>query len=226
MRRLTVLTAVAATIVLFFVGGGAEWVTGDGNVERLLTETGVIGPIVFVLIMWMTQPLGIPGFVYMVPAGIVWPAPLAIALAWVGNMGASYVAFAFARWVAREWVTVRIPRRMHRHDDKLAAGGVRPIILIRLVFGQLPPADWLLGVTSVTTRNFLVGTGLGIIPGVVLFVVAGGGMVELVTDLPTSTRRIVIAVVVTLLVARRLWRIRNARRRTDELRGARPASEN
>ena len=75
---------------------------------------------------------------------------------------------------------------MHKYDDRLESGGVWPIVLLRLVFGQLPPADWLLGVTKVSTRNFLIGTGIGIIPGVVLFVVAGGGLIELLGDLSTS----------------------------------------
>ncbi len=210
-RRIVLLVVLAAAVAVFFVAGGYAWVTGDGNVERVLTETGVVGPLLFVLIMWCTQPLGVPGFVYMAPAGIVWPDPLAIALCWVGNMGASYIAFSFARWSARDWVTVRIPTRMHRYDDRLETGGIWPVVLLRLVFGQLPPADWLLGVTKVSTRNFLIGTGIGIIPGVVLFVVAGGGLIEFFTDLSTSTRRILIAVIVTLAVARRLWRIRRRR---------------
>lgn len=217
-RRLLALAILATVIVTFFAAGGYAWVTGDGNVERLLTETGVIGPLVFVLIMWCTQPFGVPGFVYMAPAGIVWPYPLAIALAWIGNMGASYIAFSFARWSARDWVTVRIPSRMHQYDDRLESGGVWPIVLLRLVFGQLPPADWLLGVTKVSTRNFLIGTGIGIIPGVVLFVVAGGGLIELLGDLSTSTRRILIAVVVVLAISRRLWKLR--RRRVEAARTA------
>ena len=212
LLRLVAVALVSGAVILFFAGGGYSWVTTDGNVERLLTETGVVGPVVFVLIMWATQPFGVPGFVYMVPAGIVWPIPLAIALAWIGNMGASYLAFVFARWVARDWVVARIPQRMHRYDDQIAAGGIWPIVLLRLAFGQLPPADWLLGVTKVSTRNFLIGTGIGIIPGVVLFVVAGGGMLEALSDLSAGTRRALIAAAVALLIARRVWKTRTARR--------------
>lgn len=210
-RRIAAVAGLAGIAALFFALGGYAWVTADGNVEELLTETGVIGPLVFLAVMWCTQPLGIPGFVFMAPAGIVWPYPLAITLAWIGNMGASYIAFSFARWFARDWVKARIPARMHEYDDRLESGGVRPIVLLRLVFGQLPPADWLLGVTRVSTRNFLIGTGIGIIPGVVLFVVAGGGLIEFFGDLSTTTRRIMIGTIVALLVGRRLWRLQRRR---------------
>ena len=210
-RKIAVLASVAAIAALAVALGGYGWVTGDGNVERLLTDTGIVGPLIFVLVMWLTQPFGIPGLVYMGPAGIVWPAPLAVALSWIGNMGASYLAFVFARWFGRDWVQLRIPRRMHPYNDRLETGGVWPVVLLRLMFGQLPPADWLLGVSKVSTRNFLIGTGIGIIPGVVLFVVAGGGMFEYVRDMSTGTRRIVIGALVVLAISRRVL-VRRRRR--------------
>jgi len=86
-RKVVAFTVLVTAVALFFLLGGYSWITGDGNVERLLTQTGILGPIIFVLLMWCTQPLGVPGFVYMVPAGIVWPYPLAIALSWIGNIG-------------------------------------------------------------------------------------------------------------------------------------------
>ena len=202
-RRLIAFGVLMVAVVLVMLLGGWAWLTDDGNVEDLLTDTGVVGPIIFVFVMWLTQPLGVPGFVYMVPAGIVWPYPLAIALAWIGNMGASYLAFIFARWFAKDWVQARIPDGMHRYDRQLAEGGVWPVVMLRLVFGQLPPADWLLGVSKVSTKSFLIGTGIGIIPGVVLFVVAGGGMYEYLTEMSATTRWILVGAVVALVVLRR-----------------------
>lgn len=193
---------------MFFALGGYTWMTGDGNIERLLTESGVLGPLIFILVMWLTQPLGVPGFVYMVPAGIVWPLPLALAVSWIGNLGASYIAFSFARWFGRDWVKARIPEGMHRYDDRLEQGGLKPVILLRIVFGQLPPADWLLGVTKVSQRNFIIGTAIGIIPGVVLFVVAGGGLFDILRDMPTMARRIVIALAIVFAVGRRILKRR------------------
>jgi len=216
-KKVAAFVLLTSAAILFFLLGGYGWVTGDGNVERLLTETGVLGPIIFVLVMWLTQPLGVPGFVYMIPAGIVWPFPLAIALSWIGNIGASFIAFSFARWFGRDWVKARIPPRMHKYDDQLEQGGLRPIILLRLVFGQLAPADWLLGVTKVSQRNFLIGTGIGIIPGVMVAVVAGGGLVDLLLDMSTMTRRIIIGIIVALAISRRIWRRRTRRRRDDAL---------
>ena len=204
--KIGALLAVGLAALSFVAFGGLGWVLDDGNVARLLTETGPIGPIVFVVVMWVTQPFGVPGFVYMVPAGIVWPAPVAIAVSWVGNMGSSYLGFAFARWVARDWVKARIPPRMHVFDARLAEGGLTPIVGLRLVFGQLPPADWLLGVTRVGTPTFLLGTGIGIIPGAVVAVVAGGGLIRFLLNLPAATAVSAVAALAIGAAGLMLWR--------------------
>jgi len=216
-RKIVAALAVLAAALLFVVAGGYTWLRGDGNVEELLTETAIVGPLIFLAVMWLTQPLGIPGFVYMAPAGIVWPTPLAIALAWIGNMGASYIAFSFARWFARDWVSDRIPERMGAYSDRLEAGGLWPVVLLRLVFGQLPPADWMLGVTKVPTRTFLIGTGIGIVPGVVVFVIAGGGILEALSDVPTVVQRSLFAGLIAVAVGRRVIL---KRRRQDQRGGS------
>lgn len=202
--RLVAVGVLVISIGVFVASGGYGWMRGDGNVERLLTDTGAVGPIVFVLVMWCTQPLGVPGFVYMAPAGVVWPFPLAIALSWIGNMGASYIAFSFARWFARDWVSARIPDRMRNQYDRVENGGVWPIAVLRLLTGQLPPADWMLGVTKVSTRDFLVGTGIGILPGVVFVVVAGGGILDALAAMPTMARRLVFAGLIVIVIVRRV----------------------
>lgn len=147
-------------------------------VESLVDRLGWWGPVVFILLMWSIQPFGVPGAVFMVPASVLWPTWLALALSWVGNMGASCLAFVFARWLGRHWVQSRIPVRVARYDQRLKAGGIRDVTMLRIVTGQLPPADWLLGVSSVGWRPFLIGTGIGILPGIALIVVGGGGLLR------------------------------------------------
>jgi uncharacterized membrane protein YdjX (TVP38/TMEM64 family) len=209
-RSRAVAAVVLVAAVAGFVGlGGWSWLTGDGNVEGFLTGTGAVGPLLFVVAMWLTQPLGVPGAVYMLPAGAVWPAPTAVALCWIGNLGASWLAFTYARSLARDWVMARIPARLHRYDDQLADGGVLPIVALRVVFGQLPAADWLLGVTKVTTRRFLVGTAIGIVPGILLFVILGGGLLDLWASIPLGAQ---VGAVVAAGLAMVIRRVLTSRR--------------
>ncbi len=206
MRLSRTLAALAVVMLIggFLMLGGYSWLTEPGRVEELLTDTGVWGPVLFVAVMWVTQPVGVPGAVYMLPAGVVWPAPTAVALCWIGNMGSSLLAFAYARRWARDWVATRIPPRLRRYDDRLAEGGLLPIVALRVVFGQIPAADWLLGVTKVPTRRFLAGTAIGIVPGIVIFVVLGGGLLDLWARIPVTAQAGAAAAVVIGLAGRRV----------------------
>ncbi|MBW3661676.1 MAG: VTT domain-containing protein [Actinobacteria bacterium] len=178
--RLVAVAAVVGVALLVFATGLDDALRGDGFQDFLASPWG---PAVYVLSMWIVQPVGLPGFVWMVPAGLAWSWPAAVALSWIGNLGASAIAFAWARFVARDWVASRIPPRVRAFDDRLARGGTAQVIALRLVTGQLPPADWLLGVTGVRWQVFFIGTAIGIVPGIVVFVVVGSSLFASLGDL-------------------------------------------
>lgn len=205
-----VLVAVGAAAFVALDGWG---VISDGDrVEAFFTERGAVGPIVFVLAMWALQPAGVPGLVFMVPAAVVWPLPTAMALSWVGNMGASTIAFAMARHLARAWVQDHMPTRLRGWDQRLAGGGLLQVFLLRVVTGQLTPADWLLGVSTVRFSTFFAGTALGIVPGIVLATTIGSGIVDLLAN--RWLRAPLLVGLVGFLVVRRLRRARGSVRPT------------
>jgi uncharacterized membrane protein YdjX (TVP38/TMEM64 family) len=203
-RHLLEILGLAAVVAAFVALDAWSFVSDTDRVEAFFTERGAIGPVVFVLVMWTLQPAGVPGLVFMVPAAVVWPLPTAMALSWIGNMGASTIAFAMARWMFRDWAQNHLPTRLRVWDERLAAGGLMEVTLLRVVTGQLTPADWLLGVSTVTVGVFLVGTGIGIIPGIVLATTVGGGLSGFFLDRP-----LLLAVsVVGFVVVRRMRRMR------------------
>lgn len=178
--RLLLGVAVIVVAVAFFATGADDAFRGPAFEDFLRSPWG---PVAYVASMWAIQPLGLPGLLWMVPAGLIWPWPAAVTLSWMGNMGASAIAFAWSRAVAREWIVARIPPRVRVYDERLQRGGVGPVVVLRLVTGQLPPADWLLGVSGVRWRAFLIGTAIGIIPGILFFVVVGSGFFAWLGDL-------------------------------------------
>ncbi len=208
-RNLQVVAALAlAAIVVWAVASGAagDFLEEDALRDRI-RSWGVFGPIVFVVSMWAIQPFGVPGVLFMVPASVVWSDPVAILLSWIGNMGASWIAFEATRRVGRDWVAERIPDRLHRFDRKIAEGGVWPVFVLRLLTGQLPAADWLLGVSSVRRGPFLIGTGVGIIPGIVLTVLFGADVVGWLNE-----HRLVAFALIAVVLGRRAFRLLRSRR--------------
>jgi uncharacterized membrane protein YdjX (TVP38/TMEM64 family) len=199
-RLLAIASAVGAA-GLFLLVGGWDLLSDPDRVIDLLRDSGWVGPVVFVLSMWVIQPFGLPGVFFMLPAAVVWPWPVAVVLSWVGNMGASIIAFMFARWFARDWVNQRIPPRIAHYDERFAVGGVWPVILLRVATGQLPPADWFLGVSRVTFGAFFVGTAIGIIPAILVAVVVGGSLLSWALDRPA----LLAAGLLVAVIAGALW---------------------
>jgi uncharacterized membrane protein YdjX (TVP38/TMEM64 family) len=115
--RLLLLVGSAAAVGAVLVAGGWEWLSDGDRVQAFFAERGAIGPIVFIVLMWLVQPWGVPGAFFMVPAAVVWPLPVAMGLSWLGNMGASTIAFGFARKRSRTgtcWSGVSCPTSARR----------------------------------------------------------------------------------------------------------------
>jgi uncharacterized membrane protein YdjX (TVP38/TMEM64 family) len=204
--RLFVILGVLAAGALFVALGGWDFIRDSDRVEEFFTERGALGPIVFVLAMWALQPAGVPGAIFMVPAAVVWPLPTAMGLSFVGNMGASTIAFLMARYLVYDWAQARMPDRLRTWDERIESGGIIQVMLLRVVTGQFTPADWLLGVSKVQLRAFFAGTAIGIIPGIVLVTTLGGGIVELLGD-----RRVRLPLVIALVAFGIVRRLRRGR---------------
>lgn len=166
--------AFAAAAALFIANRRGS--LDAGAIEDLLTGTGLLGPGIFLVVMISLQPVGVPAVAFIVASSLLWPAPVAIGLSLFGNVVGSFISFSFARWLGRDWVSARIPERLRRHNERIGRGGVVEVIVLRLITGPLPVADWFLGVLAVRIRPFFIGTAIGMIPWIVVFVLIGGSV--------------------------------------------------
>lgn len=171
--RLLFVAVVGIGLLIAWQTGALETYSDRDELEELFTESGVWGPIVFVVAFATSHPVGLPSVALTFVAGLIWASPLAIALSWIGGMCGTLVAFSFARWFARDWVEARLPERFLKWDDRLARRAVGTVALVRLFTYLPPPADWFFGVSRVTLRQFVVGTAVGIVPATVFVVLAG-----------------------------------------------------
>lgn len=196
---LAILLALALAVQLGVVG----FVRDGDRLESFLTDSGPLGPIVYVLAFTLAQPISLPGGVLILPATLVWSGLTVFLLSWLGGVIASTVGFAVSRWIARDWVRARLSERMTSWNDRLAEHGTRAIIGLRVVTGFAPAADWLLGVSAVTMRQFLVGTAIGLIPTTAAFAFLGDDAIRLFERLPILFAGLLAVVVLAAIVRRR-----------------------
>ncbi len=174
-RTLALIGFALAAVVLFATGSSSL----DPNEFRiLLRDAGIWGGLLFVLANATLQPLGVAGHVFAIGAGLIWPAPIAIALAWSGAMAASCTSFYFARSVGQRWVQARLPDWLRKYDERLDSRGFRTVLVMRLLFYTFGPMQMMFGVSRVRFGPFISATALGIIPLVCAEVLLGAEVVS------------------------------------------------
>lgn len=182
-------------LLLLLVIGVVAWLYATGAYESLdpnrirfwLRDAGGYGGVLFVASYSLLQPVGVRSIFFLLSAPLVWSPMTAFALSVAGTVAACVLAFAFARFVAHDWVQKRLPRSIRRLDERLVSHGFRTVLLLRLVFYTTPMLQYGLGISRVRTWPFLAGTVLGILPFTALATVAGVQIGAWLESHPLST---------------------------------------
>jgi uncharacterized membrane protein YdjX (TVP38/TMEM64 family) len=168
--RSAALVAVAVALVAFFASGAHRAIDLEG-LRSAIRAAGPLGALVFLCAFALLQPLHVSSYVFIFAAAFVWPPPLAFALSWAGAFAACHVSFGVARGLGQGFVQPRLPERFRRFDRSLSAGGLRFVVLTKLVFFSTPAVQFAFGVSRIPLRTFALGTAIANTPTVALAVV-------------------------------------------------------
>src|SRR6187402_2128129 len=113
--KIGAVVVVLALLVLAQRLGVFQQFGDPERVRQTLVELGPWGYLAFVLAYAALQPFGVPGTVFIMAAPLIWAWPVAFALSMIGTMAASVVGFSFSRFVARDWVSAKIPQRFRKY---------------------------------------------------------------------------------------------------------------
>jgi uncharacterized membrane protein YdjX (TVP38/TMEM64 family) len=145
-----------------------------------LETMGVFAPIIYIffytaatLLVLPSTPLNLTGgAIFGILWGTLWTT--------IAALVAAIAAFAFTRTVGREWVTQRLAGRWNAVDAEIRQGGLFYMFAIRLLpiipYGIV---NFVAGLTSIKFKDYLIGTILGTVPGVLPFVMMGAGITQL-----------------------------------------------
>jgi uncharacterized membrane protein YdjX (TVP38/TMEM64 family) len=140
----------------------------------VLVEMGASGYLAFILAYTLLQPFGVPGTIFIVAAPLIWPWQTAFALSMIGTMCASVVGFSFARFVAKDWVSARIPARLRKYDEFLERNAFRTVVLLRLILWMPQALHFFFGVSKVRFWTHFWGSLIGYVPPLLLVSYLGG----------------------------------------------------
>jgi uncharacterized membrane protein YdjX (TVP38/TMEM64 family) len=152
-------------------------IAGLPSVEEIhnwVQQAGWTAPILYAVAYAALTLAPVPATVLTITAGILFGLPLGIAVALAGVGAGAGIAFALARVLGRDAVARIDSARLHRLDALLRRRGVLAVIGVRLV-PLLPFAalNYACGLSAVRTRDYLLGTAVGVLPAVTAYVTIG-----------------------------------------------------
>lgn len=206
--RRAVQGARIALVVLVAIGLAIAHQTGalaafgePAELRLFLIAQGGWGQLAFVVAYALLQPFGVPGTVFLLVAPLLWPWPEAYALTMAGTMAASVVGFSFARFVARDWVTPRIPARLRKYDEALEKRGFVTVVTLRFIFWMPQALHAFFGISRVPFWTHFWGSAIGYAVPLLLMAYFGERLFELLGEVsgPTWVAIAIAAVVVVVI---------------------------
>lgn len=180
------LALVGPAVLVLLVGGvlaalvatGGSAALRPGGIRELAARAEGWGPGAFIALYCVASFAFVPRGVLALGAGLAWGLPSA-AYTYVGALVGESFAFGAARGLGRGFVVRLLGDRLRRWDALLGAAGFRTVLVLRLV--PLVPCDVInygAGLGAVRYRDFIAATAVGIVPGCLLYALAGGGIVD------------------------------------------------
>jgi len=87
-------------------------------------------------------------------------------------------AFLIGRYLGREFAAALIGDRLKKYDEAVERNGFATVLYLRLVYFPFTLMNFGMGLTGVRFRDYLWGTGLGILAGTFIFTFFVGTLKE------------------------------------------------
>ncbi|MEB3342956.1 TVP38/TMEM64 family protein [Okeania sp.] len=166
---LTVICIVATGIAVYFLGGIAP-----ESIQTWLRKAGIWAPIIYIIIYSISTILLLPSTALNLTGGAIFGPWIGTIWTSIAAIIAAIIAFIFTRTVGREAIKKRLAGKWEAMDAEIRQGGMFYMAAIRLLpiipYGLV---NFVAGLTSVTFKDYLLGTIIGTVPGVLPFVMLG-----------------------------------------------------
>lgn len=167
-----------ALLALLIVAGVVTALTVDlpqlAEIRAWVRGAGWAAPVLYALGFAAISLTPAPATVLTVGAGALFGWAVGLPVALIGALGGAYAGFGLARLLGRATVQGFGGERMARLDGALRRRGLLAVIFIRLVpTGPFAMVNTACGLSGVRARDYVLGTAVGMLPGIGCFVAVG-----------------------------------------------------
>src|SRR5512139_1090917 len=202
-KPLIMLAVVVAAFALVYFTPARKYLGSIQSIKYWLLSLGWVGPAAWMGIVFALVAAGMPRLLFCPIGGLAFGFWHGLLWTQAATLAGYYALFLFVRWgggdfVLRHWPRVgRLRERLHGHSAALLVFAVRQLPISGLII------NFLLGLSPVRHRHFLLGTALGILPEAIPFTLVASGTFKLASQ--NTPLYIVAALGLLLLVCACLW---------------------
>jgi len=144
------------------------YLTADA-LQQFLTAAGLWAPVVFMVVYAAGVCLFVPGTLLTGLGAAIFGAYWGFLYVWIGAMIGASLAFFIGRTLGRDFAASLIGDKLKKYDEAIRRNGFATVLYLRLVYFPFTPMNFGMGLTSVGFRDYVFGTGLGILVGTFIF---------------------------------------------------------
>jgi uncharacterized membrane protein YdjX (TVP38/TMEM64 family) len=163
-------------ICLFFTALGIYILGGidQENLQLWLNKAGIFAPLVYIFLYIIATILLLPSTPLNLSGGAIFGTVFGTIWTSLAALMAAIIAFYFTRTIGQEIVKEKFAGRWKAINSEITQGGIFYMFAIRLLpiipYGLV---NFTAGLTSISFKDYIIGTTLGTIPGILPFVMIG-----------------------------------------------------
>ena len=175
------------------------------EMKNLLARTSPYEGLVFIGFCAAAILLRLPMILVIALGGALFGMMRGMLYGWIGSVLGAFGAFLLARYALNDFFQRKVAPRfpwLDGLDGRLAKNGLQTVLLLRFFLFMAPVTNWIIGVSRLKFRDYVIGTMIGTLPLMALLnywggKIAGANSLWVLTD----TEILVPGLLVLLLVA-------------------------
>jgi uncharacterized membrane protein YdjX (TVP38/TMEM64 family) len=168
VKAMIFVVFIIAAILLIRFTPVKHYLTADA-LGSFLETAGLWAPVLYMAIYALGVCLFLPGTLLTGLGAAIFGAYWGFLYVWIGAMMGASAAFFIGRTLGRDFAASLIGGKLKKYDDAIERNGFATVLYLRLVYFPFTPMNFGMGLTKVRFRDYVAGTGLGIIVGTFIF---------------------------------------------------------
>ena len=186
MKKIVILLAVVAAVVVFYQLGGKQWFLPE-TYQALYAENPTLTAAIFFTVYVVVAAFSIPGASVMtVMGGIIFGLGTGVFLVSFASTIGATLAFIISRSLLRDWVMSKFGKYIDGLNKGIEKDGAFYLLTLRLI-PAMPffVVNLAMGLTKMKTWVFYIVSQIGMLPATAIYVNAGSelGSIEKASDI-------------------------------------------